>query len=143
MSGLESAPQIDSEISKCLDEADVADLDLQKDIDAIINNLEKGGTMDASQVEDYNRRLKQTINDRVDNMKKNLIDNLEMKPGDSRERMLAKAKATKGILGFLKSIFNWIVGALNWVVEKVYKGVKWCYDKVASAFKGAWSFFFG
>ena len=142
MSGLQSAPQIDSETSSCLAQADVS-LDIETELDEIIKELENGGDMDGAQVKEYNMKLKQTIKAKLNDIEVKIEYKLQIKETDSRERKLAKAKATKGILSFLKKIFNWVLEALGWVLQKVYEGVKWCFNQVTSAFRGAISFLFG
>ena len=142
MSGLQSAPQIDSETSSCLAEAGV-NMEIDTEFDEIIKQLEDGGDMDSTQIKEYNMKLKQTIKAKLNNIEVKIEYKLQIKETDSRERKLAKAKATKGILAFLKKTFNWVLEALGWVLQKVYEGIKWCFNKVASAFKGAISFLFG
>lgn len=142
MSGLESAPQIDSETLSYLAESDIS-LGIESELDEIISNLENGGDMDSTQVEEYNIKLRQNIKTKLNKIEVKLVEKLQMKETDSRERKLAKAKATKGILGFLSKIFSWVLEALEWVLKKVYEGIKWCYNQVTSAFRGAISFLFG
>ena len=141
MSTLQSAPQIDSETASSLTQAGVS-LDIDTEIDAVIQQLEKGEDMSESQVKEYNMKLKQTIKAKLNEIEVKIECKLEIKETDSRERKLAKAKATKGILAFLKKIFDWIINALSWVLTKIYEGAKWCFQQIESAFRGAVSFLF-
>ena len=137
---LESSPRIDDETKDNLSKAGINDLGLEEDFDKIIKDLEAGGDMDKSQIEEYNKNLKANIKAKLNQMEVKLNDKLQIKESDSREKKLSKVKATKGLFAFFKVLFDWVIKALEWVINKIYEGLKWCFDKVTSYFKEAVSF---
>ena len=138
---LESCPRVGDDTKDNLSKAGINDLGLEEDFDRIIKDLEAGGDLDQNQIEEYNRNLKANIKTRLNDIEVKLNDKLQIKDSDSRDRKLAKVKATKGLFGFFKALFDWVIKALEWVITKIYEGIKWCFDQVTGFFKSAVSFF--
>ena len=140
MGDLEHAPSLDHETQKNLKEADIDLDDIQGDLDELIAQLEAGEDLTADQVESYNAQMKENFKQQLRQIEVKIEVKLSVQPTDSVPRKLAKLKASKGIMSFLKSVFDWIIRALGWVLRKIYEGIKYCYQKVKSAFKACLSF---
>ena len=140
MGDLESAPTLDYETQRNLNEADVDFDDLQGDLDELIAQLEGGEDLTGDQVESYNAQMKENFKAQLRQIEVKIEVQLSVKPSDSVPRKLAKLKASKGVMSFLKSVFDWVIRALGWVLRKIYEGIKWCYQKVKSAFRACMSF---
>jgi len=139
MSDLEPAPALDNETQKNLKEADV-DLDIQSDINELIAQLERGEDLTSDQVESYNAQMKENFKEQLQKIEVKIEVQLRVNEPDSVQRKLAKLKASKGIMNYLKSVFDWIIHALGWILGKISQGIKWCYQKVKDAFSACLSF---
>ena len=139
MGDLDPAPAFDYETQRNLNDAG-ATLDIQSNFEVLIGQLEGGEDLSKDQVEQYNAQLKLSFKAQLKEIEIKVEMQLSVHASDSVPRKLAKMKASKGVMSYLKSVFDWVIGALGWILKKIYEGIKWCYQKVKNGFKACLSF---
>ena len=139
MGDLDSAPAFDYETQRNLYDAGVT-LDIQSNFEVLIGQLEGGEDLSKDQVEQYNAQLKLSFKAQLKEIEIKVEMQLSVHASDSVPRKLAKMKASKGVMSYLRSVFDWVIGALGWILRKIYEGIKWCYQKVKNGFKACLSF---
>lgn len=138
MGDLDPAPTFDYETQKNLNDSG-ATLDIQANFELLISQLQGGEDLSKDQVEQYNAQLKLSFKAQLKEIETKVEMQLSVRVSDTVARKLAKMQALKGVMSYLKKVFDWVIRALGWVLKKVYEGVKWCYQQVENGFKACLS----
>ena len=138
MGDLDPAPTFDYETQKNLNDSG-ATLDIQANFELLISQLQGGEDLSKDQVEQYNAQLKLSFKAQLKEIETKVEMQLSVRVSDTVARKLAKMQALKGVMSYLKKVFDWVIRALGWVLKKVYEGVKWCYQQVKNGFKACLS----
>ena len=138
MGDLDPAPTFDYETQKNLNDSG-ATLDIQANFELLISQLQGGEDLSKDQVEQYNAQLKLSFKAQLKEIETKVEMQLSVRVNDTVARKLAKMQALKGVMSYLKKVFDWVIRALGWVLKKVYEGVKWCYQQVENGFKACLS----
>ena len=136
MTTLQPAPKIDSETSSNLSKSGVS-LGVKDELNELVGKLKPGKDIGRDEIQEYNKKLRKSFKEKFEEIGSKIEKKLERTAADSEAVKRAKELAAKGILNFLDKIFDWIVKALEWVLEKIEEGIEWCFKKVSSLFEEA------